>query len=161
MTKKEVIKSLMNRYGRKFITVNEDLKSQFIGTASNIELKEDIIYSLEFNDTLGIKDTLTKDNINLYYEFMSDRELIKQKSIEYYLTCVMTDRRLKVLDLLEIDLSSIALGDNKKISYLESRKNWIIGQVIFGVKDTLKSIEEYIKEIKETDSYKAYIANKS
>ena len=175
MKKKEVIKSLMNRYGRKFIAVNEDLKSQFIGTASNIELKEDIIYSLEFNDTLGIKDTITKDNIHIYYEFMSDQDKIKISHT--VLNEIFREREKQINDILNtLYLSELSDMDFVDTVYFKTndtenpdiyndgkclfwgKNTGTIGVSYFNIFDNLNPIEEYIIEIKNSDRYKKYIS---
>lgn len=106
--------------------------------------------------------TVTKDNIHLYYEFMSDDDL--EKNIDWSIRSnVFAERIIHITNIFGWRYDSGIL----KLQYWEDfDKYWIKNEnctkfYFFGVKDTLKPIDEYIKEIKESDSYKAYIANKS
>jgi hypothetical protein len=119
------------------------------------------------------KITITKDNIHLYYEFMSDDDFNKYGA---YLRILFTSRytlirkhfqKIGLLvdngngydfdmlhykgDVFEYDCpfgdTSIKSKSYKGISF-------------FGVKDTLKPIDEYIEEIKTSSEYKEYIESK-
>jgi len=82
--------------------------------------------------------TITKDNIHLYYEFMSDED----KNIYHNLIWTLLVERYKFI------IKTLSLCDFQ------------VGVGFFKVKDTLKPIDEYIEEIKESSKYKEYIKNK-
>lgn len=123
----------------------------------------------EFNELINIvykDEPVNKDNIHLYYEFMSDEDLKKYKEI---LADIFEARK----DLIPAYFENISLkgtgkwfgfdgaGDGKK-SIIELDNTWgsfTIKQFVFGVKDTLKPIDEYITEIKDSAAYKEYIAS--
>lgn len=92
---------------------------------------------------------ITKDNIHLYYEFMSDDELQKNNKI---LSKVFDERFAPICFGLKLDVQK--LQGNMKFAYIYNK---IVEQEVFGVKDVLKPIDEYIKEIKESSEYKNYI----
>ena len=98
---------------------------------------------------------ITKDNIHLYYEFMSDEDKKLNKVI---LRNSIHKRKLLVLKSLNLVLS---YDDEKKCNfkYIDIQSKYL-GYSIFGVKDTLKPINEYIAEIKESSEYKEYISFK-
>jgi len=91
--------------------------------------------------------TITKDNIHLYYEFMSDEDLKENRGI---LNISFRSRNRVIEDLFCIDLLQVGFS-------FDTIGDLAIGQVIFGVKDTLKPIDEYLAEIKESDAYKEYV----
>ena len=71
MDKKEMIKMLMKKYNCNYIKIMPGLDVLKAGSVSNLEAK--IIFDIN-NDKdaryLLIKDTITKDNIYLYCEFL-------------------------------------------------------------------------------------------
>jgi hypothetical protein len=150
MTKKEIIKELMVGYGRKYISVKEDLEGVFVDTFKKDGVE--ITYSLEHNETLGIKDVITGDNIHLYYELMSKSERNKISNI---LDGIFKIRLNTIKNLLDINVP--ILDDN--FTY-EMNKNNQVSMTLFGTKDTLKPLEEYIKDIKESEQYKEYVSKK-
>ena len=102
---------------------------------------------------------ITKDNIHLYYEFMSDEDLELHKIM---IACVLGDRDREIFKQLFSPSSSnqdekftIFCGHSSDKRSLNS--TYKIQQTVFGVKDTLKPIDEYIAEIKASEAYKAYI----
>jgi hypothetical protein len=119
-----------------------------------------------FNINDAIRDnliTITQDNIHLYYEFMSDDELLKISST--FLSDILLKRQQLVVtdkdiypNLIKGWWENIEIVDipyknsNGTISYDDIRRSF------FGIKDTLKPIEEYICEIKNSDRYKKYIS---
>jgi hypothetical protein len=83
MDKKEIIKMLMKKYNCNYIKVLPDLDILKAGSVSNLEAK--IIFDIK-NDKDGrhllIKDTITKDNIYLYCEFL-EKEDLRQMIIKF------------------------------------------------------------------------------
>lgn len=94
--------------------------------------------------------TITKDNIHLYYEFMSDEDAAKDHYYVNMLNYTFKDRLIATYRILNDDKAV-----KKTLKITKHQNNWI-GLSIFGVKDTLKPIDEYIKEIKESSEYKEY-----
>lgn len=96
---------------------------------------------------------ITQENIHLYYEFMSDEQKNQHRS---FISDFMANRALKTSpDVLEEFNFLVDIGDYKR----ESINKKTLQIILFGVKDTLKPIEEYIAEIKESEAYKSYVAN--
>jgi len=117
----------------------------------------------ELLDISQNKVTITKDNIHLYYEFMNDEDKIKNS----FILCDIFDRRQdKIAFILNQDRGVYEVatfekpnGDAMKIFYY-LKKHWRgISLISFGVEDTLKPINEYITEIKESKAYKEYKAS--
>ena len=110
---------------------------------------------------------ITKDNIYLYYEFMSDYDkfvLANANTIENALLREVLIERNKTLNGY---FSFSSFQDNfdnvKTIDYEHnkySNRHTTIGRIYFGIVDTLKPIDEYIEEIKASSEYKEYIATK-
>lgn len=94
--------------------------------------------------------TITKDNIHLYYEFFNDEDLESQ--IELF-DNVMYNRLFLATQILKVDNFHNHL---KKLFSKNSYPSYF-GYLLFGIKDTLKPIDEYIAEIKESSEYKEYI----
>lgn len=132
----------------------------------------DCNYELDF-----LKNGINIDNISLYYEFMSDVQKIHLS--HNILSIIFFERFTQISDLLKI--SKTFLTDDKLINTKYYKTNntsfpdifddgfcfWysnnmgIIEVSYFGIKDTLKPIDEYIAEIKENEAYKNYIAKKA
>lgn len=108
------------------------------------------------NDYLSGEFEITKENINLYYEFMSDEDLKKYRII---LGSLFNDRNWDIIKLID-DLSS---NDKTDINF---KLDWIEGTLlctkneVFGVKDSLAPIGKYISQIKESELYKKYISKR-
>lgn len=117
------------------------------------------------NEYQYFKDEITKDNVHLYYEFMSDEEIKSLDSSNLrdiktgtpVISTILSGRMIAVRETLSIHP---AILDNYK-KYTFGLNDSVLSQSIFGVKDLLKPIDEYIAEIKESDIYKNYVANKS
>lgn len=110
--------------------------------------------------------TITKDNIAEYYEFMSDEDIENNLKV---VSDMLKERSIVLFKLLFgssfVDVSKIENhvksnvfsdgvfhGDSNIFSYC------IFYSIsYFGVKDTLKPIDEYIAEIKGSEAYKAHI----
>ena len=89
---------------------------------------------------------ITKDNIHLYYEFMSDDDIKEYSSL---IDDIFEDR----LDLLLKEFKSLEYNQITTDKYFTF---FVSGLICFGTKDTLKPIDEYIVEIKASEEYKAY-----
>lgn len=133
-----------------------------LAVASDLSVDElEQLSKKEFNDLISViyeEVVITKDNIHLYYEFMSDEDLENwSKNLD-----IVFLERSRLLGVLKT--TSDVLKDNSYIldKYEEvttsKYDNRFIALSMFGVKDTLKPIDEYIAEIKESDAYKEYIA---
>lgn len=94
------------------------------------------------NDTENV--TITKDNIHLYYEFMSDEDLEKYRTI---LEEVFHKRAFHIASIVELPDNSIDYNCKEHI--------------VLKTKDTLKPIDEYIEEIKASEEYRASLAEKA
>jgi len=96
------------------------------------------------------------------YEFMSDDDL---KDIDYEIVGnIFKNRYDKICEMLNFR-EKIGDGDNIvkfKLLRLKSSiyKGYVYTEIklfMFGVKDTLKPLEEYVKEIKESEEYKKLV----
>ncbi len=121
-------------------------------------LKENYVY--------GNSDfKITRENINLYYEFMSDEDLLDNSLILITGSNGINQRFNKVVETLNLSKDSCgAYNDtviygitNENPKFKQLNVSWgafILRYEIFGIKDTLKPIDEYIKEIKKSEAYK-------
>jgi hypothetical protein len=107
---------------------------------------------------------VTKDNIHLYYEFMSDEDLKENHKI---LNLIFNHRYDKVVKVLNhyakrsddyVSLTDSFVIEPNSESFDDANYRAFVGLQAFGVKDTLKPTEEYIAEIKASEEYKAYVA---
>lgn len=142
------------------------LKSDYDFTATNEEIlkviqDDKVIFLLSFQDIIkkiellrGI--TITKDNIHLYYEFMSDEDL---KAHRFELTFIYNSRLHTIFHYFNTKCNFIGnRQDFRKLYTLDNlQSGYITSWSIFGVQDTLKPINEYIEEIKASSEYKEYI----
>lgn len=105
---------------------------------------------------------ITKENIHLYYEFMSEDDIKKHKNITHTL---LHNRALNILiNLHIIDGTSKTFDKDFRnfnhISLVTYKDTGIrLHSFIFGIKDTLKPIDEYVSQIKESEAYQSYIVN--
>ncbi|MDQ1341247.1 MAG: hypothetical protein QG567_2405, partial [Campylobacterota bacterium] len=94
-------------------------------------------------------DFITKDNIAQYYEFMSDEDKYNNLSI---VMDVFNNRQRDIEAALNVRLVA-PISENLHF------KGSPIGRSSFGMKDTLKPIDEYIEDIKASEEYQAYKSN--
>jgi len=99
---------------------------------------------------------ITKDNIAEYYEFMSEDELqpygfLIDEDFKTRFQQVRDGLKIKEEDDIYDFLVTWFSACEK-----EGEKEYILGQYIYDVRDTLKPIDEYISEIKESKEYEAY-----
>lgn len=140
--------------------INKELDSKMQDALKKIQYKT---FDCMIVDIKG--HTITKDNIHLYYEFMSDDDLSKYSNM---LLATITKRISIVLDNLELTKNDAGNFEDMelhghfegKFQKLDSTYGTIpLKYFTFGVKDTLKPIDEYIAEIKDSNTYKEYIAS--
>ena len=95
---------------------------------------------------------ITKDNIADFYEHMSGEDLEKYS---YILDDIFSDRQEF------IDKKGLTTTESTEHEIFEHYAHFsITGLSVWGVKDTLKPIDEYIAEIKESEAYKEYAKTK-
>ena len=103
MDKKEMVKMLMKKYNCNYIKVIPGLDVLKAGSVSNLEAK--IIFDIK-NDKddrfLLIKDTITKDNIHLYCEFL-EKEDLRQMIIKFEneYSNKIDNKIMDIIDILE------------------------------------------------------------
>lgn len=129
--------------------------------AVTLEAYEDGEVDVIFDDV-----EINRDNIRLYYEFMSDEDLVENKEIVnavytigkyHFLVKSVFDWEDKKKNILSEEQKEIA---SQFISYdgvSEGNSYFQTKQFVFGVKDTLKPIDEYIEDVKNSDGYKEYL----
>ena len=94
---------------------------------------------------------VTEDNIHLYYEFMSDKDIFLHRKM---LDILLVNRKEYINEIL-----FSLVRDRLKGGYsFQDIGRYRIHQTIFTVKDTLQPIDEYIKEIEASDGFKEYMA---
>ncbi len=155
-TKKEFLEMLLKKYNKKYIRVVENFDN-FPGSISNGEIR--IVFDIDVvnKDTLLLQDIINKDNISLYYEFMSDEDIEKCSDL---LNNTLLDRFRLIRQKIKFkDKAFTPLKDYDMDIALKSNNYIYIS--FFGIKDTLRPINEYIAEIKESEAYKRYMAKKS
>lgn len=146
-------------------------------TVKNIYTKKEII-AYAINKKLLI---ITKENIHLYYELMSDEDKfnyskhINRKNIELVYLLLNNDLKKHHFDNIDVMFSMRKaklvkeFGTDYKIicksELFKAKDHFILSEdgyfntalKAFEIKDTLKPIKEYIEEIKESFGYKEYL----
>lgn len=89
-------------------------------------------------------NTINKDNIHLYYEFMSDEELEKNRNL---ILSIFEERANFIVSTVNLPSKSVDYGYE--------------GHFVLCIKDALQPIDDFIKEFKESKQYKEYLENKS
>lgn len=118
--------------------INEDSK--------HYPLFADLIH--EFLDSIDTLE-ITKENIHLYYEFMGSEDINKYRRL---LNDIIEDERLEKLVKI-FDLTN----ENYSFDEIDTGDCFFnIGLSVFGIKDILKPIDEYINEIKTSSSFREY-----
>ena len=108
------------------------------------------------------KVAITKDNIHLYYEFMRYEDLKTNHKIlntlfnfRYNKVEKELNKAIKRSDVhMRVDSTIIYPNGN---SFDDNNYKAYTGLDCFGIKDTLKPIDDYIADIKESEEYKKYI----
>lgn len=124
-------------------------KKSFISSAIDEEQKKLDLMDEDFQVT---KNVITRDNIHLYYEFMSEQDLIKNRKI---LDEIFDKRRGSIK--VSLTIGSFELSNHEEFEHGNYR--FIYKCSFFGAKDTLKPIDEYIADIKASSEYKEYKKN--
>ncbi len=134
-----------------WINKDGEILEDFEGSG-NFSTFEDVVSYLYSYMLDVIKVNITKDNIHLYYESMSDEEKLKYIPIlnSYYARCLDIWEALNVHSSRHDLFTSLLIDENNQKVY---------NQVFFNIIDTFKPIEEYIAEIKESVAYKEYVAS--
>ena len=113
-----------------------EIKYLLIGKRDKAYILEDIV--------------ITEDNIADYYEFMSDED--KKLNIDI-IDSFLSNRLYNVTLLVGVtNWHNFLVKD-----FLDNNSTSYCGYSLFGVKDTLKPLEEYLAEIKSSNEYKAYM----
>ena len=161
---KQLIQLMFKKYNKTECTFVKEVDPVTMGVMCSCEnsVKFDLI-----GGKLFVEATITKDNIHLYYEFMSEEDLIKHKVI---ISDVFDSRK----NLLPPFFKNIYLKgkgvwhgiegfiDSKQeiVNLPMTYGNYTLKQSIFGVEDTLKPIEEYIEGIKSSEEYMNFLWEK-
>lgn len=132
------------------------------GTESARE-KEIEKLNLMVDDYEKDSNTINVDNVNLYYSFMNDEDVKKYnviiaQSLENRLQEIYT--KLGFINKIDQSIMPYEFSNYLDGIYTVMGTGKIPFQIIFGVKDTLRPIDEYITEIKNSEQYKNYLANK-
>ncbi len=103
---------------------------------------------------------ITQENLHLYYNFMSDEDLIYHR---FLIDDVLEKRLNQIADIInlknnkELQLFGVEGFSNADKSKIYSLKvvfcHYLLRTVIYGIKDTLKPIDEYLEEIKNSDTF--------
>ncbi|MDY0292520.1 MAG: hypothetical protein RBR02_09330 [Desulfuromonadaceae bacterium] len=144
-TTKELIYSAMEKYNKaevSFVDKVDVSTMGFMGSGENM-VKIDLL-----DGKLLVEADITKDNIADYYEFMSDGDKTKHHSDFMY---CLGDRHEKIC-------ADLRLKD-EDVEKIYTATSSYTGMSWFEIKDTLKPIDDYIEEIKESPEYKKYINN--
>jgi len=157
-----------------------------INNLTVFSVKKSILYYADKMDCYGnLRDNnvaITKDNIHLYYEFMSDEDkinnssFIKLSNIEKIYPLMSNWHKeicFNTVHLMFAKRKSILLktfSNNKNIvcntKLFKAEDNFFLSDdgyfnvslYCFNIEDTLKPVKEYIAEIKESDAYKKYVS---
>lgn len=102
-------------------------------------------------------DNITAENIAERYQNMDFDERFDNREV---IGRTMEDRQKEIMNFLgvtflEDDIFSVETAKEKDGNHLI-----VISQTVFGIKDNLEPIDEYIAKIKESDQYKSYIKEK-
>ena len=103
---------------------------------------------------------ITKENIHLFYQFMSDEQIKSLDSSDLrdiktgtpLISTILSRRMIIIREILCLHPSVL----DKYKNYTFGLNDSVLAQSIFGVKDILKPIDEYIAEIKDSEQYKIF-----
>jgi hypothetical protein len=137
----------------------------FSASPSKPGLKASVFLKAENEDI-----NITKDNIHLYYKFMSDEDKANMK-IGQILYIIHAERYKDIRQAMIKDglifntkngVDADLLHDNRDIRKFNSNTVIYYYDIsYFGVKDTLKPIDEYIEEIKQCPQYQEHLLKKN
>ena len=163
--RKTIIKNLLKKYNKTYISVVENLDKEKAGCASSCNFK---VYFDVLEDSILIEDVVTKENISVYYEFMSDKDIIKNLDL---LNEILFERYFYILThfkeigfIKEVRKIYKGLREWEQICFKNKhikRDGYKYYEIsFFDIKDTLKPINEYIAEIKKSEQYIALMSKK-
>ena len=163
--RKTIIKNLLKKYNKTYISVVENLDREKAGCVSSCNFK---VYFDVMGDSILIEDIITKENISVYYEFMGDDNIIKNLNL---LNDVLFERYFYILThFKEIGFISEDKNTYKSLREWEQigfknkhikRDGYKYYEIsFFDIKDTLKPINEYIAKIKKSEQYIALMSKK-
>jgi hypothetical protein len=115
-------------------------------SSENTREKEINKLNLMVDDLETNGEKISQDNIHLYYQFMSDEDMYEN------ISAIMDVLNTRQRDI-EIALNARLIEPIREIIHFNGNP---IGHSVFGIKDTLKPIDEYIAEIKASEQYQAY-----
>jgi len=153
-TIKELIKLILKKHNKIeciFVKKANAKTMGFMGSGKNM-VKFDLV-----NDKILVEANITKDNIHLYYEFMSEDD---KKYHCYILDDILGIRCGEVRKVIRYPYAYSTFKSFNYCTGLNGAKCFnFYSRSEFGVEDTLKPIEEYITEIKKSEAYKEYMAS--
>lgn len=106
------------------------------------------------NDLEKTGNQITKENIHIYYEYMNSETTEEYSEI---LDAIFDKRAYEIMELLELEKDNF-YSNCKFITPHDMDLDSIIGLIVFGVKDILKPLGNYIDEIKDSKNYKIFIS---
>ena len=164
---------------KAFIQKQKEKIQELRESSGSENLRENAIKKLNLmqDDLETNGDEITKENIHLYYQFMTDdviREICVQNVFqndaynELYCGVKLISYRYDLffnrLSQIKNKITIPNYYSELKIARLGNIKDSPlvrIGLTVFGIKDTLKPTDEYVAEIKDSDAYKSYISKVS
>lgn len=162
--RKTIIKNLLKKYNKTYISVVENLDREKAGCVSSCSFK---VYFDVLGDSILIEDIITKENISVYYEFLKDIDKEKYKDILYIIHAnrYKAIKEAMIKDQLIFDtpkgIDCDALHFNRTFTtFKKDTIAYYYDVYYFDIKDTLKPINEYIAEIKKSEQYIALMSKK-
>lgn len=112
----------------------------------------------------GLIEKIDDKNVMKYYEFMSNEELyneyLKGRDINTFLS-IFKQRSNEVCEKLELNTSDFfTYASNQYYNVNNTLTYYLIGIEFFGVKDNLRPLDDYLKEIEKSKEYKKYLKSK-
>ena len=164
--KKTIIKNLLKKYNKTYISVVENLDREKAGCVSSCSFK---VYFDIAASSIIIEDIIISDNISLYYEFLNDTDKERYKDILYVIHAKRYKdiKKAMIKDQLIFEtlrgggLDCDALHFNRATrKFKQNSITYYYDVYYFGIRDTLKPIKEYIAEIKKSEQYIALMSKK-
>jgi hypothetical protein len=125
------------------------------------EKEETLVLEQMEKDILEKEKEIDKDNLELYYRFLSDEQILDLDMSNLrdvrtgtpYISTILAGRILKIRS--KLNLHPIELDKNKR--FIFGINDSVLGQTLFGIKDELEDIDLYINKISNSDLYKEYL----
>lgn len=161
---KEASNTLMSLYDKlketrenRVLGISDTLEKILNDNISKFDLLDiDLLFEITLFRITKDSNLITIDNISLYYEFMSHDNKVNNSILLHKLF----NRRMGII-YFDLKIDNFNLWLNNILSYEVDNNDFMINCSIFGIVDTLKPIDEYIEEIKQSEAYKEYIAKKA